>query len=83
MTMETKVKIIERMKKGKRMVDVACFCTMNHSTIGMILRTKTRSRNTRSLLSTEQGQDYGTCEVCHFDDVNNNIKDAWKNAGRD
>ena len=38
--METKVKIIERMKQGKRMVDIACFCTMNHSTIGTILKNK-------------------------------------------
>jgi hypothetical protein len=34
-------------------------------------------------LSKEQGQGCGTCEVCHFDDVDNNIKDAWKSDGRD
>ena len=38
--METEVKIIERMEQGKRMVDVTCSCTMNHSTIGTILKNK-------------------------------------------
>ena len=40
MTMETKVKIIERMEQSKRMVDAACTCTMNHSAIRTILKNK-------------------------------------------
>ena len=39
-TMETKVKIIERMKWGKKMVDIAHSYNMNHSTISTILRNK-------------------------------------------
>ncbi|XP_069900768.1 tigger transposable element-derived protein 1-like [Globicephala melas] len=37
---ETKVKIIERVEQGKKIVDVACFYNMNHSTIGTILKNK-------------------------------------------
>ena len=33
--------------------------------------------------SKEQGQDNGTCEVCCADDVDNNIKEAWKSDGGD
>ena len=38
--METKVKIVERVERGKKIVDVACFYNMNHSTIGTILKNK-------------------------------------------
>ena len=44
-TMETKVKIIERVERGKKMVDVAHSYNMNRSTISTILRTRTRSWN--------------------------------------
>ena len=37
-TMETKVKIIERVERGEKMVDVAHSYNMNHSTIGTILK---------------------------------------------
>ena len=39
-TMETKVKIIERVEQSKKMIDVARSCNMNHSTIGTILKNK-------------------------------------------
>ena len=39
-TMETKVKIIQRVERGKTMVDVAHSYNMNHSTIGTILKKK-------------------------------------------
>ena len=39
-TMETKVKIIERVEQGKKMVDVACSYNMNCSTISMNLKNK-------------------------------------------
>lgn len=28
-------------------------------------------------------QDHGTCEVCHANDVENNINEMWKNDGAD
>ncbi|XP_069901617.1 tigger transposable element-derived protein 1-like [Globicephala melas] len=37
-TMETKVKIIERMEQGEKMVDISHSYNMNHSTTGMILK---------------------------------------------
>ena len=37
---DTKVKIIERVERGKKMVDVACYYNMNGSTICMILKNK-------------------------------------------
>ena len=61
--METRVKIIERVGRGKKMVDVACSYNMNHSTIGTILKNKDKIMER---------------EVCCADDVNNNIKEAWK-----
>ena len=39
-TMETKVKVIERMERGEKMVDVAHSYNMNRSTIGTILKNK-------------------------------------------
>ncbi|TEA39543.1 hypothetical protein DBR06_SOUSAS11810002, partial [Sousa chinensis] len=39
-TMETKVKVIERMEQGEKMVDVAHSYNMNRSTIGTILKNK-------------------------------------------
>ncbi|XP_069899826.1 putative CENPB DNA-binding domain-containing protein 1 [Globicephala melas] len=39
-TMETKVKIIERMERGEKMVVIACSCNMNRSTIARILKNK-------------------------------------------
>ncbi|TKC46366.1 hypothetical protein EI555_009232 [Monodon monoceros] len=38
--METKVKVIERMEQGEKMVDVAHSYNMNRSTIGTILKNK-------------------------------------------
>ena len=38
--METKVKIIERVERGKKMVDISYSYNMNHSTIGTILKNK-------------------------------------------
>ena len=38
--METKVKIIERVEQGEKMVDIARLYNMNHSTNGMILKNK-------------------------------------------
>ncbi|XP_066879269.1 putative CENPB DNA-binding domain-containing protein 1 [Kogia breviceps] len=38
--METKVKIIERVKQGEKIVDIAHSYNMNHSTTGMILQNK-------------------------------------------
>ncbi|XP_066879268.1 putative CENPB DNA-binding domain-containing protein 1 [Kogia breviceps] len=39
-TMETKVKVTERVERGEKMVDVAHSYNMNHSTIGTILKNK-------------------------------------------
>ncbi|XP_066889619.1 tigger transposable element-derived protein 1-like [Kogia breviceps] len=39
-TMETKVKIMERVERGKKTVDVACYYNMNGSTIHMSLKNK-------------------------------------------
>ena len=39
-TMETKVKIIERLGSGEKMVDVTRSCHMNRSAIGTILKNK-------------------------------------------
>ena len=39
LTMETKVKIIERVEQGKKMVDIT-HSNMNHSIIGTILKNK-------------------------------------------
>ena len=39
-TMETEVKIIERVEQGEKMVDIAHSYNMNRSTIGMILKNK-------------------------------------------
>ncbi|XP_068410092.1 putative CENPB DNA-binding domain-containing protein 1 [Eschrichtius robustus] len=41
-TMETKVKITERVEGGEKMVEVAHSYNMNHSTIGMILKNKVK-----------------------------------------
>ena len=38
--METKVKIIERVERGKKMVDIALPCNRNRATIGTILKNK-------------------------------------------
>ena len=61
--METKVKIIERVGRDSKIVDVSRSYNMNCSTIND---------------SKEQGQDHGTCEVCCANDVNSNIEEAWK-----
>ena len=42
-TMETKVKIIERVQRGEKMVDIACSYNMNRSTIGTILKNKDKT----------------------------------------
>ncbi|KAB0364251.1 hypothetical protein FD754_008407 [Muntiacus muntjak] len=39
-TMETKVKIIEKVEQGEKMVDTSCSCNMNHSSPGMILKNR-------------------------------------------
>ncbi|TEA28395.1 hypothetical protein DBR06_SOUSAS20310028, partial [Sousa chinensis] len=39
-TMETNVKIIERVERGEKMVDIACSYNMNRSTIGKVLKNK-------------------------------------------
>ena len=39
-TMETEVKIIERVEQGEKMADIAHSYNMNHSTIGTILKSK-------------------------------------------
>ena len=44
-TMETKVKIIERVEQGKKMVGVAPSYNMNSSIIDTILKNRTRSWN--------------------------------------
>ena len=49
------------------MRDIASSCNMNRSTIGTI---------------PKKMDSYGT-EVHCADDVNNNMKEAWKNDGRD
>ncbi|XP_059952046.1 putative CENPB DNA-binding domain-containing protein 1 [Mesoplodon densirostris] len=36
--METKVKIIERVERDEKMVDIACSYNMNHSTTGTLLK---------------------------------------------
>ena len=38
--METKVKVIERLERGKKMLDITHSYNMNHSTIGTILKNK-------------------------------------------
>ena len=40
MTMETKVKIIEKVEQGEKMVDTSYSCNRSHSTPGMILKEK-------------------------------------------
>ncbi|XP_067566187.1 putative CENPB DNA-binding domain-containing protein 1 [Pseudorca crassidens] len=39
-TMETKVKIIEKVERGEKMVDITHSYNVNHSTIGTILKNK-------------------------------------------
>ncbi|TEA39858.1 hypothetical protein DBR06_SOUSAS4610103, partial [Sousa chinensis] len=39
-TVETKVKIIERVEQGEKIVDITHSCNMNRSTIGTILKNK-------------------------------------------
>ncbi|XP_066895622.1 putative CENPB DNA-binding domain-containing protein 1 [Kogia breviceps] len=39
-TMETEVKIIERVEQGENMVDVTCYYNMNYPTISTILKNK-------------------------------------------
>ena len=45
-TMETKVKIIERVERGEKMLDVARSYNMNCSTIGIILKNKDKIMET-------------------------------------
>ena len=37
-TMETKMKIIEKVEQGEKMVDTSCSCNISNSTTGMILK---------------------------------------------
>lgn len=53
------------MKKRQRMLNVACFCTMNHSTIGMILRQR-QDHGIRKSVVYRTGQDYGTCKSMYL-----------------
>ena len=67
-TMETKVKIIERVEQAEKM-------EMSLVLITWLIHPSVHN-------SKEQGQDHGTCEFCCTDDVDKNIKEGWKNDGR-
>jgi len=60
------VKIIERVEQGEKMADIAHSYNMNYLT-----------RHD----SKKQKQGHGTGEVCYANDVDNNIKEAWKSDG--
>ena len=66
-TVETKVKTIERVEQGKKTVDVThSYKLFNHE------------QN-----SKEQRQSHRPCEVWFANDVHNNVKEAWRSDGGD
>ena len=58
-TTETKMKIIERVEHGEKMVDTACSYNMNCSTIGIILKNKEHVKSDAPNMSTIISKKHG------------------------